>query len=256
MEFLSENSIIAWIIVGVVITIILFFVARIFIPKIFKKIKKSSNLKAEKVIVYKEKFLNHDLIEMKDLDKKKFYYLAKDRDYFTEKKSFMRRYIEKKLVKKSPEKIVLIRMEMNNGQYKEFLVAEDEKDGFKHDGKKYIFDLDAKYYVVNSGKSGIWAYDYHESLTLPVKRRIPVNLIKSSMEHSQITEVENAVNPVTLERFIKSEIAQGILQGAMIGKLFKVMLIIIIIVLVVSGIDLVIDLMDSGVMSEIMNKVK
>lgn len=261
MEFLNENSIIAWIIMGIVVTIALIFFARIFIARIFKRIKKirKSNLTAQKEIVYKEKFLNHDLTEFKDLDKKKFYYEAHGKDFFAKKGSFFLRlldlkgYKNRKMKKKHPDKIVLIRMEMNNGQYREFPVIEDEKNGFKRNGNKYIFDLDARYYVIDSN---IWAYDFHESLTMPVKRRIPVNEIKSSMEHSNITEVENAINPVTLERFIKSEIAQGILQGAMIGKLFKVMLILIIITLVINGIDLVIDLMDSGVMAEIMAKAK
>lgn len=259
MEFLNENTIVAWAIIGAFLFLIIIYIIRLYIIRLFKSIRKSKKekTKVQKQIIYVNKYLNHDLTSIKNIDKQKFYYEAEKRDFFAKKGSFflnlidIKGYLRRRLKKKYPDKAVLIRMEMNNGQYKEFVVKEDEKNGFKHGNKKYIFDLDAKYYVIDSN---IWAYDYHESLCMPVQRRIPVNDIKETMEHSNITEVENAVNPVTLERFIKSEIAQGILQGATIGKLFKVILILLIITMIVAGIDFIIDLMESGVLQDLWAK--
>ena len=255
IDFLNENTFIAWIVAGIFAFIVVIYFLRIYLKKLFKKIEKTKKekLKADKLtkVIYKDRVLNSDLISIKDFDKQKFYYQADDRNYFSDSKGFIRRYFDRRKRRKHPDKVVLIRMEMNNGQYKEFIVIEDDKNGFKHGGKKYIFDLDAKYYVLDSN---IWAYDYHESLVLPVKRTIPVNRIKSLMEHSNITEVENAINPITLERFIKSEIAQGILQGATIGKLFKVILILLIITMIVSGVDFIVDMFDSGILQDLIAK--
>lgn len=259
IEYLNSNMTAVWSIIVVGFSVDAFFITKAIISVIRKKRNKLSNQKVKiiKEIVYVNKYLDSDLTELKHLENKKFYYEAKDKDFFAKRASFflnlldIRGYLNRRMRRKHPDKVVLIRMEMNNGQFKEFLVAEDEKDGFKHSGKKYIFDLDARYYVINSN---IWAYDFHESLTVPVKRTIPVNEIKSTMEHSDITEVENAINPVTLERFIKSEIAQGILQGATIGRLFKVMLILLIIILVISAIGLLIGLYDSGVIQTLIEQ--
>lgn len=258
IELLNQYSYIAWIVAGLFLLIIIYFTAKLLIVKMIKRIKKQQKRKVEKQIVYVDKYLDHDLTTIKNLNQQKFYYEAKGRDFFAKKSgSFflnlldIRGKLNRRKKRKHPEKVVLIRMEMNNGQFKEFCVVEDEKDGFKYKGKKYIFDLDARYYVIDSN---IWAYDFHESLTLPVKRTIPVNRIKSLMEHSDITEVENAINPVTLERFIKSEIAQGILQGASIGKLFKVMLIILFIIVFLSAIDFIVGLWDSGIIQQLMDK--
>jgi len=247
---------VVWAVIGIGFSIDAYFISKLIIKTILKKkVKTKLKIKIQKEIVYKDRYLNHNLTEFKDLKDNKFYYEARDKNFFEKKGSFLlnildiRGYLNRRTRRKQPDKVVLIRMEMNNGQYKEFLVAEDEKEGFIHKGKKYIFDLDARYFVINSN---MWAYDYHESLVIPIKRRIPVNEIKATMESSNITEVENAINPVTLERFIKSEIAQGILQGATIGRLFKVMLILLIIILVVSAVGMLIGLIDSGVIQNLM----
>ena len=202
--------------------------------------------------------------------KGKFYYEAEPFIFHTQ--SVIKNWRINRMSKKYPDKVVLIRMEMNNGTHREFKVR-DDSFGFVFNGGRYAFDLETKYYVVDTN---IWAYDFHESMSLSVKkglkvspiilkylaelekdsklsieRRIPINVIKETIEQSGITEVENSINPVTLERLIKSQIIQAILQGSALGRLFKIVLIIVIIILIAVSIDVVIDFIDSSLAREI-----
>lgn len=202
--------------------------------------------------------------------KGKFYYEARPYTFFS--KGGFKNWRLKRMAKKSPDKVVLVRMEMNNGTHREFLVK-DDAFGFVFNHGRYAFDLETKYYVVDSN---LWAYDFHESMSISlsntlkltpelikfveeleddsrksIKRKIPINVIKETVEQSGITEVENSINPIVLERLIKSQIIQAILQGSALGRLFKVVLIIGIITLIVISIDLIIDFIDSSLASEI-----
>ena len=174
---------------------------------------------------------------------------VKSSAYF-DRLSFMKRYFQKRKLKKHPERSILIRMEMNNGRHREFIMHEDiEKSGFKYNKGRYIFDLDKKYYILDSN---IWAYDFHESFSLAIERRIPVDELKHSMELADsITEVNHATNPKNLENFIISEIAQGIMKGAGLGVLFKMMLIIIIGIAIFILADFGIDIYDSGIIERL-----
>lgn len=173
----------------------------------------------------------------------------KNSDYF-DRLPVIRRYFEKKKLNKHPEKSILIRMEMNNGRHREFIMHEDsEKSGFQYNKGRYIFDLEKKYYILDSN---IWAYDFHESFTLPVERRIPVDEIKNSMELAQeITEVNHATNPKVLENFIISEIAQGIMKGAGLGVLFKMLLIVVIGVAIFTLANLGLNIYSSGIIEQL-----
>ncbi len=220
----------------------------------------------------KVKVIEKKAIPEKDLDKTKFYYEVTPFEYFKRSKLSIRYWKDRRMAKKYPEKVVLVRLEMNNGRHREFLVKE-HADGFTYDDKKYIFDLDNKYYVVDSN---IWAYNFHESFSLPIKKNIvlnpelqeifdkieaetrkgidptiPIDLIKETIEHSGITQIENAVNPTTLERVSESQFVQMILQGATLGKLFKILLIIAIISALIIAADLVVDLIGSGLLEEL-----
>lgn len=74
---------------------------------------------------------------------------------------------EQKIRKKYPDKVVLIKMEMSNGMFREILVLED-LGGFVFNKKQYVFDYTMKYFII---ERNIWAYDFSEYLTLPYRRK-------------------------------------------------------------------------------------
>ena len=144
-------------------------------------------------------------------------------------------------------KTVLVNFELINGFHKMFIVIEKD-DGFKYNGKKYLFDTQSKYFVIDAK---LWCYDYHEELTLPIKRIIPVNDIKKAVELSGVTEVENAINPSTLERFIKARIAEGIMRGQQLDEVLKQLKLIGIISMMSSLILLVLFLFKTGMLQSV-----
>lgn len=173
--------------------------------------------------------------------------------------------------KMRPEKTILVNMELLNGFHRLFLVTEND-EGFKYRGNKYLFDNEAKYYLIDSK---LWCYDYHEKFTLPVKRniiidpkkrktleikeeyglpirrRIPLTTIKTSLEQSGMTEVEYATNPSTLERFTISKIAEGIMKGQALDEVFKFLKMMLILAVVGIYIHLVLYLFKSGALQAV-----
>ncbi len=176
------------------------------------------------------------------------------------------------LKKLHPDKVILIKMEMNNGFFREFEVAED-CGSFVWKNQRYVLDMEQKYYII---ERNIWAYDFHESITLPIRKKIelnpeaeafvskieelhrkainpkiPVNEIKKLVENSKIIDVENSLNPSVLRQFTESEVIKQVLQGAMLGKIFKIMFVLIIITLVLVLLDTIVSLYASGVFDAI-----
>jgi len=146
-----------------------------------------------------------------------------------------------------PEKTALVSMELLNGFHRLFIVKEND-DGFNYRNKKYLFDNESKYYIIDSK---LWCYDYHENFTLPVKRKIPLTAIKKTLEHSNISEVEYATNPSTLERFTISKIAEGIMKGQAIDEFMKQIRLLLIIAMVTAVIHLALFMFKSGMLQQI-----
>lgn len=169
-------------------------------------------------------------------------------DYFKDKKKkFGRRLKDKIKDRLFPAKTVLISMELNNGFHKLFLVRENE-GGFTYNKNKYIFDDDKKYYNLDSR---IYCYDFHESCALPFLRKFPLNKVKSVIESSGISEIEYAINPSTLDRFMTSKIAEGIMKGQAIDEALRKYFVFLIIILVVAVIHFLLWAQKAGVFQQI-----
>ncbi len=145
------------------------------------------------------------------------------------------------------DKTVLVNMELLNGMHQTFLVKE-KNEGFKFKGNKYLFDDESKYLNV-SAKT--YSFDFHERISIPVKRSIPVSEIKATLEQSRISEVEYAINPSTLERFETSKIAEGIMKGQKIDEMMRKILVIMFIVMVTSIIHMLLFMQKSGMFEQI-----
>lgn len=181
---------------------------------------------------------------------------------------------QKRIEKKKIDTVVLVRMELNNGYFREWLV--DSKNGFFYFRKKmYVFDISLKYFII---ERGIWVYDFHEEISIPLRKKISfsehvdilfkkiedesrksinsktnINEIKTIIENTSLVDVENSLNPLTLKRFMDTEVIRQLLQGAVLGKIFKIMFILTIIIACLMLINLLINMYASGIFGKIGN---
>lgn len=126
--------------------------------------------------------------------------------------------------KKQPHKRIGVNLELKNGHHVIFAVTE-EKSGFYLKDTKYLFDDVSKYWVIGLN---LYFYDFHEGISIPVKREIPVNDILTAVETDQNVEVAYALNPVTIDRFERSRIAEGIMKGQVIDGMLRMIVFLII----------------------------
>lgn len=146
-----------------------------------------------------------------------------------------------------PEKIVLVNMELVNGFHRTFVVKEKE-EGFQFNKKKYLFDDDNKYYNMDAK---LYSFDYHEGITLPIKRKIPVTDIKKVIESTEGIDVEYAVNPATLQRFMTAKLAEGVMKGTQLDEFFRKIQMFLIITMVAVLIHFALFVYGSGMLQNI-----
>ncbi len=151
------------------------------------------------------------------------------------------------LDKYHPGTIVLINMELTNGFHRSFTVKEKE-EGFIFRGKKYLFDDDHKYYNIDAK---LYAFDYHEGLTLPIKRKIPVTEIKKTMESTEEIDIEYAINPSTLQRFMTAKIAEGVMKGSQLDEFMRKLQMFLIVTMIAVLVHLALFLYGSGMLQNI-----
>lgn len=156
-------------------------------------------------------------------------------------------WISKFKEKYRPAKCVLINFETLAGFHTHFLVTEKD-GGFKYGVNQYVFDEELKYYVISAK---LWAYDFHEGFTLPIKRRIPINEIRKSIVSSKITDVEYATNPRLIKEFMTSKIAEGIMKGSALDSWMRQMKLFLIIVMVATIIHLILFVNASGMLANL-----
>jgi len=142
---------------------------------------------------------------------------------------------------------ILINMELSNGHHTHF-IAYITNNAFTWSKKTYVTDDTLKYYDMSSK---MWCLDYHEDLTIPIKRKIDVNQIKKVVSLEGVTDVDTAINPVSLDLFMESDIIQKILKGQDLDKMFGFMKIMLIIIMFITVICLLILLNMSGAFQNI-----
>lgn len=266
------NLVDVWIYVGSFMISVITIILIVFSYKHFKhKNKGSKKEKLESALKELEESLKKDkeveqlkmkeakmqaemLVKKKKVEKKAKVEIVEDvepdkpYDYLKSRSRWKLRYWRDMLRERMhPEKTILVDMELLNGFHREFLVKEKD-GGFRYRKNKYIFDNESKYYKIDSK---LWCFDYHENFTLPIKRKIPISDIKKTLEHSNISEVEYATNPSTLERFIVARIAEGIMKGQQIDEFLKQIRLIIIITMVTVIAHLLIFMFKSGIFQQV-----
>lgn len=159
----------------------------------------------------------------------------------------IRQWLDYYKYKSKMSKAMLIHMELTNGDHSHF-IAYPEKEQFEHEGKLYIIDSSAKYY---DHTAKMYCMDYHEDLTLPIIRRIPLERIRESLRSTGITDIENAANPSSLKQFIESEIIQKVMKGQEFEDMMKTIKTMIIIIMVAVIIHLLLFIFKSGILQSI-----
>jgi len=149
-----------------------------------------------------------------------------------------------KLINKyKPLSSFLINMQLTNGKLLQFVTT--TKDfGFPFDKGFYIIDDKLKYY---NESAQMYALDYHEELCFPIDRRINVGEIKSALIESDAIELETAVNPITLQKFMQSTVIQKLLAGAEMEDSLRFIKMMVIISLIIGAVTLLLCLNLSGI---------
>ena len=146
-----------------------------------------------------------------------------------------------------PTRVVLINMEMINGFHRTFKVVEKD-GGFVFNNKQYIFDDDSKYYNMDAK---LYVFDYHENICIPFRRKIPVTAIKKTIEDTDGIDIENAVNPSTLQRFMTAKIAEGVMKGTLLDEFLRKLQMFIIVIMVAVLVHLALFIYGSGMLKNI-----
>ena len=144
-------------------------------------------------------------------------------------------------------KVILINMELTNGFHRTFTVLEKD-DGFIFRKKKYLFDDENKYYNIDAT---LYQFDFHEGIALPIRRKIPVTAIKKTLESTEGIDIEYAINPSTLQRFMTAKIAEGVMKGTQLDEFMKKLNMFIIVIMVAVLIHLALFLYASGILQNV-----
>lgn len=147
----------------------------------------------------------------------------------------------------NPDKAILVNMELTNGDHTTF-IAYPHKEKFEYEGNMYIIEPEFKYY---NHAARMYCLDYHKDFVLPVKRRIPIEMLRKATAMEGITDIENATNPSTLKRFIESEIIEKVMKGQEFEDALKMLKFIGIATVIGVYLHLIIFVVKSGMLQQI-----
>jgi hypothetical protein len=150
----------------------------------------------------------------------------------------------KLMSKYHPLSTIKVNMELTNGSVMPFVVR-IVNGGFIFDGGFYIIDEQYKYYDTNAR---LWCFDYHEELCFPVDKKINLSELKKAIYEDNDVELETAINPKSLQKFMESTVIQKLLAGAEMENAMGKMKMYMIIVMVVTGVTLLLTVNSSGIL--------
>lgn len=147
-------------------------------------------------------------------------------------------------VMKNPHLCLDVTMHLRNGEKTQFVaMMEPDKNCFYYQGGTYIvIDEALKYNLATKMYSGIW----HQDISLPLKQDVPVTEIKRKIEEVGVADIDNAIDPVSLRRFMESNIIQNAMRGVEMVKLLNFIKLLVIIILILCSIFTIKYLGDSG----------
>jgi hypothetical protein len=180
---------------------------------------------------------------------------------------------EKRLFKKFRDSVVLIKMGLRNGSFREFLIPA-VVGSFVFNNGLFLIDPKMKYYIIDRD---IWAFDFMEDISLPLKSQysltseleeylqplwknnvnkplnpyIDTGEILRIVEASGICEVMSDLDPQTLKRSVDAQVMKEIVEGARLDKVIKVILVIMIVIAVIVFFDMIVSTYGAGIFQKI-----
>lgn len=150
----------------------------------------------------------------------------------------------------APQRTYVMHFELRNGMHTSFTVTTKE-NSFDYMGGTYIIDPECMYFDISSKA---WNLDYHQDLSLPIKREIPVKQLKTAI--SELGKIDQdmvvaAMNPSSVKEFIISKVIEQMLKAQDIGEFFKQMRVIFILILVTVIIHFLLFMKASGMLSNL-----
>jgi len=144
---------------------------------------------------------------------------------------------------------ILVNMELNNGDFMMF-VADAKEGGFKYKDKTYVIDDSYKYFVHGSK---LYCLDYHESFSLPIKRKLPLKELQKGFKAGNFSqeEITYATNPEALEAYLVGSTIKKVMSGAEFDKWMRQVRLISIIILIIVTVHLLLFAQKSGMLSNI-----
>ena len=138
---------------------------------------------------------------------------------------------------------ILVNMQMTNGEYVQFVAKINKNLGFSYNNGYYLDDDNMQYY---NSSAKMCALDYHQELCFQIKRTINIIEIKDNVLISEDVKLVTAINPVSRNFFMESEVIQKVLAGGVIEESIKFQKIMIIVNLAVGCINTLLLLNVSG----------
>jgi len=235
--------------IGVIVMLLIIFLINI-VPKSIRKIRERAEERRERR--YQERLIKEEKKQMIEDIKKNAPKPEKDYNILNKQsKTTTGYYFDKIKQMFFPEKCILVNMELDNGFHKTFLKT-IKNNQFKFGGGIYKTDDESKYYNMSAK---LWCYDYHQSCSIPIKRKLPVNDLAKLTESIHNNNVRYALNPYSLAVAQRSNIIAGIMKGASLDAFLNQLKLFLIITMVVLIIFFLIYLQNSGIFEAVMSSV-
>jgi len=145
-----------------------------------------------------------------------------------------------------PLNTIKVNMELSNGEVMPFCIKL-HNGGFVFDNGWYIIDEKYKYFDNNAK---LWCFDFHEELCFPVNKKINLGNVKKAIYEDGDVELETAINPKSLQKFMESTVIQKLLAGAEMEDSMRRMKMYMIITMIITGVTLLLTINSSGLLGK------
>jgi len=158
-----------------------------------------------------------------------------------------------KEIKISPSRMRLICF-FNTAGHPELFTVDSTKQFFEHLGGNYIIPQEDDPVEINSGYQLTF---YHQAISSPIGFRFPVQRLQRSSDISEVEvnsrtyNIEYAINPYLVKRFMISQIIEKTMQGQDIQEWINYFKKLGIIGIVLLGVILVILLQSTGILNNL-----
>jgi len=138
--------------------------------------------------------------------------------------------------KRNKQRIFLILMQTRNGKYDLFTIT-SRNQTFKYENGFYYIDPDMIRENLFTKMNMLF---YHQDCAIPFKINFNIGELREELKETN-SDVEKAINPLTLKSFINAQVIEKVLKGAELSKeISMIKMIVIINTIAIVGLGLLI----------------